>query len=375
MATPLLEKLTPLALAPLPTRPRVSVLVANYNYARYLGSAIESVLAQTYQEFELIVCDDGSTDDSRDVCSSYAMRDSRVRLVCKSNGGQASALNAAWRESRGDIICLLDSDDSFSTEKLAIVVEAFRSNPEAGFVTHSVMRVDAMGRQRGTLPLLGVPPSGWLAPMLVAKGGILGDLPPCSGLNVRREVARRIFPMPEHLGLYGDTPVMRLAPLITEVVGLEAPLAQWRQHGGNAFNQSRLTVSQIDRSLQMYGALWELQRAYLESIDARLAAEFCPLERDQHVLTLRYLRARLSGDSGATSRHRSLMESAMLRSEPRLRQWFWRGSIWLPRPIFRASVNLLVSQNVLKDAVARVRGLYRRRGTDVHGAPTRGVMK
>ena len=72
-------------------KPLVSVIVDNYNYERFLSQAIESVLNQTYQNFEIIVVDDGSTDNSVQIIDSYEKKDSRIRPVLKQNGGQMSA--------------------------------------------------------------------------------------------------------------------------------------------------------------------------------------------------------------------------------------------------------------------------------------------
>src|SRR5438132_1625714 len=105
-------KLSPVFLPPLPQRPLVSVLVANYNYGAYVGQAIESVLGQTYGDFEVIVCDDGSTDNSCEVIGRYVRQDPRVKLVRKANGGMASSWNVAYRHSRGEVLCPLDSDDA-----------------------------------------------------------------------------------------------------------------------------------------------------------------------------------------------------------------------------------------------------------------------
>src|SRR5215217_1250210 len=88
--------------------PFVSVVVNNYNYGRFLGEAIDSALAQTYPRTEVVVVDDGSTDDS---CSVIAGYDGRVVPVLKENGGQASAFNAGFAASRGDIVIFLDADD------------------------------------------------------------------------------------------------------------------------------------------------------------------------------------------------------------------------------------------------------------------------
>ena len=85
--------------------PLVSVLINNYNYQQYLEQAIDSALAQDYVPIEIIVVDDGSTDDLRSIIGRYG---SKIRAVFKSNGGQASAFNAGVNASRGDILCFLD---------------------------------------------------------------------------------------------------------------------------------------------------------------------------------------------------------------------------------------------------------------------------
>ena len=96
--------IVPLPLSALPAQPLVSVLIANYNYGRFIDRALDSLLAQSYRHFEGIVCDDGSTDDSREVVARYARRDARIRLLEKENGGVASALNMAYRACRGDVV-------------------------------------------------------------------------------------------------------------------------------------------------------------------------------------------------------------------------------------------------------------------------------
>ncbi len=110
-----IPQLAPIQLKPLTDEPKVSVLVSNYNYGDYIGQAIESVLEQTYESFELISATDGSTDNSRRVVAEYCGRDYRIHLIAKENGGQASGFNAAFAASSGELICFLDSDDPFST--------------------------------------------------------------------------------------------------------------------------------------------------------------------------------------------------------------------------------------------------------------------
>src|SRR6202789_1652273 len=139
MATLEAETLTglyPIELRPLAANPLVSILVSNYNYARYIGNSIQSALDQTYTNIELIICDDGSTDDSIRVIEEYERKDKRLRLIRKANGGQGSGFNAAFALSRGEIITLLDSDDLFLPHKVERIVADFRAHPDAGFGVH-----------------------------------------------------------------------------------------------------------------------------------------------------------------------------------------------------------------------------------------------
>src|SRR4051812_16040279 len=89
--------------------PWASIIINNYNYGHFLRDAIDSALAQTYPCTEVIVVDDGSTDDSREVIAGYGQR---VTAVFKENGGQASAFNAGFAASRGEVVVFLDADDT-----------------------------------------------------------------------------------------------------------------------------------------------------------------------------------------------------------------------------------------------------------------------
>src|ERR1035441_690125 len=114
--------------------PSVSVVIDNYNYGRFLGEAIDSALNQTYPNVEVIVVDDGSTDNSREVIASFG---DRIITVLKENGGQTSALNAGFTASRGEWIYLLDSDDLFNTNKVQRISELATEYPTAGMIAHN----------------------------------------------------------------------------------------------------------------------------------------------------------------------------------------------------------------------------------------------
>lgn len=93
-------------------RPLVSILINNHNYERFIGESIDSALNQDYPHTEVVVVDDGSTDNSRQIIASY---NNRIVPVFKENGGQASPFNVGFAASKGETICLLNSDDVFST--------------------------------------------------------------------------------------------------------------------------------------------------------------------------------------------------------------------------------------------------------------------
>lgn len=90
---------------------RVSVIIPIYNTAKYLPRCIESVLCQSFDGFELLLVNDGSTDGSGDICDTYATRDSRIRVFHKENGGVSSARNLGLDKAMGDWVTFVDSDD------------------------------------------------------------------------------------------------------------------------------------------------------------------------------------------------------------------------------------------------------------------------
>jgi len=121
---------------------KVSVAIATYNRARYIRQAIESVLNQTMTDFEVIVVDDGSTDNTVDVIADY--RD-RIRFVRTENGGPARARNMGMAMARGEYICWLDSDDLFHPAKLAVQVAVLDARPELGMVWTDCTAFDDQG--------------------------------------------------------------------------------------------------------------------------------------------------------------------------------------------------------------------------------------
>ena len=171
--------------------PRISVLINNYNYAQFIGQAIESVLEQQNADFEIIIVDDGSTDNSKEVIKSFSSP--LLTAVYKENGGQLSAFNAAVSAAKGEICCFLDSDDFYSPGYLSQITEFFNFHPDCDFLFTSM---EMFGMRSGILT------SDFPA-------GKLGSLPftaavlhhwcgsPTSGISVRTVILRKFLPWHE----------------------------------------------------------------------------------------------------------------------------------------------------------------------------------
>ncbi|MBE9009337.1 glycosyltransferase family 2 protein [Pseudanabaenaceae cyanobacterium LEGE 13415] len=115
----------------------VSVIIPAYNAAAFIGQTLDSVLKQTYQEFEIIVVDDGSRDRTAEIVESYAKRDRRIRLLKQENSGVAAARNLAIAESKGEYISPIDADDIWYPEKLEKQVRCIEASDETVGLVYS----------------------------------------------------------------------------------------------------------------------------------------------------------------------------------------------------------------------------------------------
>lgn len=247
---------------PLVSKPLVSVLISNYNYDRYLQQAIDSALSQTYPHLEIIVVDDGSTDDSRKVIAHYGQQ---VIPVLKENGGQASAFNAGFAVSQGELICLLDADDIWLPEKVERIVEAAGAFPQASVIYHRVQNVDQAGQASG---------QPW-PPYTVIRGNIFDQVkrtggwwpfPPSTGLSFSRSFLDQVMNIPEQeYRICADTYLADLSPFFGDVVGIDQTLSQFRIHAANNWSNP---VDMQRRSLQSH----ELRVSILN----RVLSNVCP---------------------------------------------------------------------------------------------------
>jgi glycosyltransferase involved in cell wall biosynthesis len=345
--------LRPIALEPLPNLPLVSILVPNYNYASYLTDAIQSCLSQTYRNFEVIICDDGSTDTSREILNQYHSLDPRIKPIYQENGGQSLALNAAFRHSTGEIICLLDADDVFLPDKVKRVVDALAAAPCSGFAVNRMRLVDKARRYLGSIPSLYDLPSGWQGASLCPSAPqILLGLPPTSGLSLRRSVAEAIFPLPAGLKAYSDSLIQVLAPMATPIVALEIVLSEYRVHGDNLAGVSRFTETRLRNIASYEREIWMAWRRYLASPCSGLPPNF-PLPSIMAPSLMDYAYARFRSDKNSRAIYYAIPHTR-LHTLPRPHQLYWRASVIFPTWLFRRSFDFVYGQPRLKMIARRI---------------------
>lgn len=236
--------------------PLVSVLIKNYNYEKYLKQAVDSVLSQTYKNIETIVIDDGSTDSSREIVDSYG---DQIIKVYKENGGAASVLNAGFSISKGEIICILDSDDLFLPEKVAEVVEAFECFDEIGWCFHDMRWVDENAKLLPEISTQRKPSTCDIRDRL-KSGKLPLPLPASSALCFRRSLLEKMFPLPVAEAVKSsDHYIKYMAAALSTGYFPGKVLALHRLHGDNAATLRNDRSHLIARKL-IYTSIWVNQK-------------------------------------------------------------------------------------------------------------------
>lgn len=236
-------------------RPLVSIILNNYNYGRFLGAAIESALQQNYENVEVVVVDDGSTDESRDVIASFGRQ---IVPLLKENGGQSSALNVGLAKSRGEVICLLDSDDLFLPGKVERVVEGLQQAPR-GWCFHQLQWVDSTAqRDLGSARM----PREYSTGLYdfrdeFARGKSQFSAPATSGLSFSRDLMEKMLPVPERIHIYSDNFLKYYALAFSPGYYYREFLGLQRIHDDNACTGKQLPMYRANRNLEIARGLRE----------------------------------------------------------------------------------------------------------------------
>jgi hypothetical protein len=215
------------------TQAAASIVVTNYNYARFLGKAIDSALSQTLDGVEVIVVDDGSTDESRSVIESYG---DAIRPVFKENGGETAAINAGVRGVSGPFAICLDSGDTLAPTAIENAAALFE--PGVTRVFWRLWEVDEDGQRTGRIqPSWGYPADGDLRAATLERGPDAYVSPPQSGNAFSTDVLIRACPLPgrdrgtgsAHAGAF----LVDLAGLLGRARGLPEPAGTYRVQAAN----------------------------------------------------------------------------------------------------------------------------------------------
>lgn len=207
--------------------PRVSVLMPVYNGERYLTEAIESILEQTFDDFEFLIINDGSTDRSREILERHAARDARVRVFHRENRGITPTLNELLRLARADLVARMDADDIALPERFARQVRHLEENPDCALVGASVIIIDPEGRD---LAARAVPLNHAEIVEGFLRGG--GQFVFHPATMFRRKLALDLggyqerFPLAQDLDLF-----LRMAET-ARLTNLPEPLLKYREHAG-----------------------------------------------------------------------------------------------------------------------------------------------
>jgi len=113
---------------------KATIAINNYNYGKFLIECINSVLKQSYKNIEIIIIDDGSTDNSLEILQSHYSDNSLIKIVSKRNGGQLSAFNESIKHTTGDLVCFLDADDIYKHNYIETIVQIYKNNSDVDFV-------------------------------------------------------------------------------------------------------------------------------------------------------------------------------------------------------------------------------------------------
>lgn len=323
--------------------PLVSIVIDNYNYARFLPHCIETALAQTWPHTEVLVVDDASTDGSQEIIARYPAAVPVLRAV---NGGQAAALNAGFVRSRGSIVIFLDSDDSLEPHAVERIVRGWR--PGVAKIQYRLTITGAGSDGLDLFPHRDIPfDSGDVVPLLLRSGRYSTAV--TSGNAFDREVLARILPIPEaEFRISADGYLVTLSPLFGAVLSIDEPLGTYRMHDQNAW-ATRATADgdRFRRAIDLDAARYRALSRKAAELGLPRPVEpgmndWLHLEKRMCSLCIEPARHPVPGDKRSRLGWRGVRASVVDRRLPRRRRamlvaWFLCAGL-LPRPLSRAAV-------------------------------------
>ena len=314
----------------------VSIIINNYNYDRFLRAAIDSALSQTYRPVEVIVVDDGSTDQSRVTIEHYG---DQITAVLKENGGQSSALTIGFAHSHGDVVIFLDADDVLLPHAAQAVVDAFRAQPAAAKIQYRMIVIDRNGQPSMIIkppPHIPLPSGDLRRPEL--------DFPfdlawlPTSGNAFSTQALHRILPIPEDYGAVGaDWYLAHVASLLGPVVSVNEVCAYYRVHAGNHYEVAApvLDLAHVRQTLTYMDCTRRQLLHYAEQLSLP--------DRPAAILSVSYVANRLASFKLARDQHPFAGDSPIGLLRLALMAVARRSDVsWIMRMMFRVWFVLVI---------------------------------
>jgi glycosyltransferase involved in cell wall biosynthesis len=210
--------------------PLVSVIIPAYNQGKYVGEAIQSVLGQSFRDFEIIVINDGSTDETSQVAKSFS--DARLRYIFQENQGLSAARNTGIRNSKGVYITYLDADDLFTPTKLAVLTQILEAEPDMGLVAGQAVPIDEKGNRIGRIFDKPVP--------MDQRELLLSNPLHVGSVMLRMSWQKKVGYFDESLRSYEDWDMwLRLAKMGCKMGWVSKPVSFYRFHTNQMIRNSR----------------------------------------------------------------------------------------------------------------------------------------
>ncbi|WP_206603048.1 glycosyltransferase family 2 protein [Leptolyngbya ohadii] len=260
-------------------RPTLSVLMAVYNSDRYLKQAIESILSQTFEDFELIVIDDGSSDRSLSILQGYATQDSRIRFISRENRGIPATRNELLSLAQGEFLAVLDSDDLALPDRFAQQIAFLQDHPEVVCVGGWFQMIDHRGRFLTTLEI----PSD---DATIQQGLLAGHCSIChSTVMMRRSAVLQVGGYANDLAQAEDLDLWLKLGEVGKLANLPMPVTQYRLHDRSISEQACLLQRQFAR--QACERAWN-RRNITGTFEANSPWRPGTDRRSRHEFTLQY---------------------------------------------------------------------------------------
>jgi glycosyltransferase involved in cell wall biosynthesis len=250
----------------------VSVVIPVYNTVCYVAEAIESILAQTFPDFELIVIDDGSTDGCGEILSRYAIRDPRVRIIHRENRGIVASRNEGIALASGEFLAVLDSDDVALPGRLALQLAYLKDHPDCVAVGGSALVIDSAGDTICT----------WRFPCthdeLDALNLVNDQRMLHSSLTMRREVVRNLLGYREEAETAEELDLLLRMGEVGQLANVPEVVVKYRRHGDS--------VSHARRARQVLASHFAIQdarrRRAMVDLETRVSSASRPPSRAEN---------------------------------------------------------------------------------------------